>query len=109
MPTIRATVTIAEADPNDARPTASTAAVERGVTCWHLSLTHTDTAAHAIAVASRQVCHLIITDYNMPLLDARDAPDGRPGPGQLASAQSGHSGDSDRDGDLGDGSARYRP
>jgi len=27
--------------------------------------------AHAIAVAAREICHLIITDYNMPLMDGR--------------------------------------
>jgi len=27
--------------------------------------------AHAIAVAAREVCHLIVTDYNMPLMDGR--------------------------------------
>jgi holo-[acyl-carrier protein] synthase len=31
---------------------AAVLAEERGVTTWHLSLTHTDTAAHAIAVAT---------------------------------------------------------
>jgi len=30
---------------------AAALALERGVTAWHLSLTHTGTAAHAIAVA----------------------------------------------------------
>ena len=30
---------------------AEALAVERGVTTWHLSLTHSDTAAHAIVVA----------------------------------------------------------
>ena len=27
--------------------------------------------AHAIAVAAREICHLIVTDYNMPLMDGR--------------------------------------
>lgn len=27
--------------------------------------------AHAIAVATREICHLIVTDYNMPLMDGR--------------------------------------
>lgn len=27
--------------------------------------------AHAIAVAARETCHLIVTDYNMPLMDGR--------------------------------------
>ena len=27
--------------------------------------------AHAIAVAAREACHLIVTDYNMPLMDGR--------------------------------------
>jgi holo-[acyl-carrier protein] synthase len=31
---------------------AAALAAERGVTAWHLSLTHTDTAAHAIAIAT---------------------------------------------------------
>ena len=31
---------------------AAALAVDRGVTAWHLSLTHTETAAHAIAIAS---------------------------------------------------------
>ena len=31
---------------------AAALATERGVTAWHLSLTHTDTAAHAIAIAT---------------------------------------------------------
>jgi holo-[acyl-carrier protein] synthase len=31
---------------------AAALAAERGVTTWHLSLTHTDTAAHAIAIAT---------------------------------------------------------
>jgi holo-[acyl-carrier protein] synthase len=31
--------------------TAAALAAERGVTSWHLSLTHTDTAAHALVVA----------------------------------------------------------
>ena len=31
---------------------AASLAEERGVTAWHLSLTHTDTAAHAIAIAT---------------------------------------------------------
>ena len=31
---------------------AAELAAERGVTAWHLSLTHTDTAAHAIAIAT---------------------------------------------------------
>jgi holo-[acyl-carrier protein] synthase len=31
---------------------AAALAEERGVTAWHLSLTHTDTAAHAIAIAT---------------------------------------------------------
>jgi holo-[acyl-carrier protein] synthase len=30
---------------------AARLALDRGVTTWHLSLTHTDTAAHAVAVA----------------------------------------------------------
>ena len=30
-------------------------AEERGITTWHLSLTHTDTAAHAMVVAERAV------------------------------------------------------
>ncbi len=31
---------------------AAALAAERGVTAWHLSLTHTDSAAHAIAIAT---------------------------------------------------------
>ncbi len=31
---------------------AAALAAERGVTAWHLSLTHTDTAAHAIVIAT---------------------------------------------------------
>jgi two-component system chemotaxis response regulator CheY len=27
--------------------------------------------AHAIAAATREICHLIVTDYNMPLMDGR--------------------------------------
>jgi two-component system chemotaxis response regulator CheY len=27
--------------------------------------------AHAIATAAREICHLIVTDYNMPLMDGR--------------------------------------
>ena len=27
--------------------------------------------AHAIAVAAREICDLIVTDYNMPLMDGR--------------------------------------
>lgn len=44
-------------DPDSSAPSlllhgdAATLAASRGVTTWHLSLTHTDTTAHAIAIA----------------------------------------------------------
>jgi len=51
MPTMRATVTVADACPNAARPTASTAAVDRGVTVSPKPKPNSASPAAAVSMA----------------------------------------------------------
>ena len=66
MPIIRATVTVADAMPKWARPTASTAAVERGVTVSPNPSPNT-ASAMAMSAVGVSVVHVDIR-HNAPML-----------------------------------------